>query len=103
MKEDHQSSIVEATDNVADGVAASFEETNRDLRGQLEGKDARIKAMTDIRRLEIVSKDNKPKDLASQMKSDKFGLNKVSTVSFGFDIRQISILHSNLHILSFLV
>ena len=76
MKVNHSSLI----DKAAVRLTASFTETQRDLKEQLEGKDTRIKVIIALNKADIVSKEKQLKALALKIKSDKYGSNKVSDV-----------------------
>ena len=76
MKVNHASLI----DKAAVRLTASFAETQRDLKEQLEGKDTRIKVIIALNKADIVSKEKQLKALALKIKSDKYGSNKVSDV-----------------------
>jgi len=76
MKINHSSLI----DKAAVRLTASFTETQRDLKEQLEGKDTRIKVIIALNKADIVSKEKQLKALALKIKSDKYGSNKVSDV-----------------------
>jgi hypothetical protein len=78
MKINHLSLI--DIDKAAVRLTASFTETQRDLKEQLEGKDTRIKVIIALNKADIVSKEKQLKALALKIKSDKYGSNKVSDV-----------------------
>lgn len=97
MKVNHSSLI----DKAAVRLTASFTETQRDLKEQLEGKDTRIKVIIALNKADIVSKEKQLKALALKIKSDKYGSNKVSDVWLVLYTYQ-NIFFSNVFIILFL-